>query len=154
MKKFLLSISCILFLTNCQTQEEIKKQQEKEEIEKITEELNREELSEESKKWLIDTKTKKVTTVLCMSSSKKCKELEKHLYNIKNEYDITLYYYNIDNLDKNTLNILKNTYELKDYTGYTPYVFIVEKERLLDTKTDITNDNINNYLKEKDIISK
>ena len=52
------------------------------------------------------------------------------VYTIKNIIEI-------DKITEEEKDIYKKTYELKDYTGYLPYIMLIEKNKLLVTKTDI-----------------
>ena len=153
MKKLIFCIASILLLVSCQTEEEIREQKKQEEINKITEEIEKEQISDEAKKWLIDTKTKNMATIFCMATSKKCNNLKNYIDSLIEEYNITIYFYNLDEIDESTKETIKTTYELNDYANYTPYIFITENNKLLDTKTDFTNDELLKLLKETKIIS-
>ena len=48
----------------------------------------------------------------------------------------------------------KNAYELKDYTGYLPYVFIVKNDKFIDYEKDIKSiDDIKKLLVKNKIVS-
>jgi len=153
MKKLLLIIISLLLLVGCQTKEEIEAQKKQEELNKITEEVEKEEISDEAKKWLIDSKTKKMATILCMTTSKKCKKIKTYVDKLLTEYNITIYFYNLDEIEDTTKQTIKTTYELKDFASYTPYIFITENSKLLTSKTDFTEEELSTLLKETKIIS-
>ena len=147
MKKIILLIISIFVLCSCQTQEESIKKQEDKRIEKIKENIKEEKIPESTKNWLIDTKTKKVLTILCISTSKKCEKIKKE---IKEEKEIEKYYIEIDKISEEEKKIYKETYELNNYTGYLPYLILTNKGKLLNTKTDIyTNDIIKELTKKE-----
>ena len=155
MKKAVLFILLILFLTGCETQSERDERKKNEEINKITDELKEEKIPEEAQQWLIDTKMNSVVTIYCLSTSTKCKKLEEVSNNIKTKYeDIKLYFYKLDEIEESLKNVYKNTYELSDYTGYLPYISIIHKENVISTHTDtLTEEEFINYLKENKIIT-
>jgi hypothetical protein len=154
MKKVLLSVSVIMILlTGCQTQEEINIKKEKERIEGITKEVeSNTEIPEEAKTWMIDNKSTQVLTILCIKTSKRCSTLKEELS--KNELNIKNYYIDIDELDDKVKNVYKNTYELDSYTGYLPYVILVDNDKLIATKSNVNNiDDIKSFLEENKIVS-
>ena len=51
--------------------------------------------------------------------------------------EIKIYYIEIDNLTEEEKEIYKTTYTLNDYTGYLPYIMLTDKDKLINTKTDI-----------------
>ena len=153
-KKLLMILLCLLFiLTGCQTQEEIQQQKEKERIEEITKEVEENtEIPEEAKQWMIDNKSVKVVTILCIKTSNRCEAIKKELEEAK--LDIKNYYIELDDLPDNVKDIYKNTYELKDYTGYLPYVIVVNNNKLIATKSDAKNfEDIKTLLIENKIVS-
>ena len=135
MKKMLLTILSLGILCSCQTQEEIQKEQELKELETIKEHVKNENIPENVKEWLIDSKTQKILTILCTKESKKCEKIKSNVDELNKE--VKTYYVEIDKITEEEKDIYKKTYELKDYTGYLPYIMINEKDKLLDTKTDI-----------------
>ncbi len=135
MKKILSVIICLSILCSCQTQEKIKRENEEKNIKKIKENIDKEKIPETTKEWKIDTKTKKVLTIICTNKSKKCKDLKNNVNKIKEE--IKIYYIEIDNLTEEEKEIYKTTYTLNDYTGYLPYIMLTDKDKLINTKTDI-----------------
>ena len=148
MKKVLLII-CIILLTGCKTQEEIKEEKRQEEINKIKEEVNNTEVPESTKDWLIKTKTENVLTILCITTSNKCNTLKNNLKDLSKD-NILVYYYNVDELTNEELKIYKTTYELKDYTGYLPYIILTNNDKLITTiKDTIDIETINNIIKTK-----
>ena len=54
MKKMLLTILSLGILCSCQTQEEIKKEQELKELETIKENVKKENIPKKEKEWIID----------------------------------------------------------------------------------------------------
>lgn len=148
MKKVLLII-CLILLTGCKTQEEIKEEKRQEEINKIKEEVNNTEVPESTKDWLIKTKTENVLTILCITTSNKCNTLKNNLKDLSKD-NILVYYYNVDELTNEELKIYKTTYELKDYTGYLPYIILTNNDKLITTiKDTIDIETINNIIKTK-----
>lgn len=148
MKKVLLII-CLILLTGCKTQEEIKEEKRQEEINKIKEEVNNTEVPESTKDWLIKTKTENVLTILCITTSNKCNTLKNNLKDLSKD-NILVYYYNVDELTNEELKIYKTTYELKDYTGYLPYIILTSNDKLITTiKDTIDIETINNIIKTK-----
>lgn len=137
MKKLFIFILCLITLSGCQTQEEIKKQKEQEELNKIKNEVQNSEIPEEVKTWTYDVKTKKLSTVFCISTSKKCADFKTILEELKTEYNIDYYYFEVDKIDDNVKKHYKDYFELKDYTGYLPYTIISNKDKLITTKTDV-----------------
>lgn len=148
MKKVLIII-CLILLTGCKTQEEIKEEKRQEEINKIKEEVNNTEVPESTKEWLIKTKTENVLTILCITTSNKCNTLKNNLKDLSKD-NILVYYYNVDELTNEELKIYKTTYELKDYTGYLPYIILTSNDKLITTiKDTIDIETINNIIKTK-----
>ena len=135
MKKILLIILSLGILCSCQTQEEIKKEIELKKIEDIKENVKNENIPENTKEWIIDTKTRKTLTILCTIESKKCEKIKNNVNKLNEE--IKTHYIEIDKISNEEKDIYKKTYELKDYTGYLPYIMLIEKDKLLVTKTDI-----------------
>ena len=135
MKKMLLTILSLGILCSCQTQEEIQKEQELKELETIKEHVKNENIPENVKEWLIDSKTQKILTILCTKESKKCEKIKSNIDELNKE--VKTYYVEIDKITEEEKDIYKKTYELKDYTGYLPYIMLIEKDKLLVTKTDI-----------------
>ena len=153
-KKLLITSLCaLLLLTGCQTQEEIMIQKEKERVEEITKEVEENtEIPEEAKQWMIDNRSTKVLTILCVKTSKRCEEIKKGLDEAK--FDIKEYYIELDDLNDTVKNVYKTTYELKDYTGYLPYVILVDNNKLVNTKKDIKNfEDLKNFLVENKMVS-
>lgn len=154
MKKALLLLIFFFFLTSCETAQEKDMRKKEEEIEKITEEIEKQDVPEEIKQWLIDNKVKNVITILCLSTSRKCNALKIVSDEIAKEYDLSIYYNNLDELKDNVISILKTTYELNDYTGYMPYIYIINTDKLLSTHTDtFSKEEFIEYLKQNKIIS-
>ena len=149
MKKMLLTILSLGILCSCQTQEEIQKEQELKELETIKEHVKNENIPENVKEWLIDSKTQKILTILCTKESKKCEKIKSNIDELNKE--VKTYYVEIDKITEEEKDIYKKTYELKDYTGYLPYIMLIEKDKLLVTKTDIykLEDIKKNYKKEQ-----
>ena len=152
MKKILLII-CLILLTGCKTQEEIKEEKRQEEINKVKNEVNNTEVPESTKDWLIKTKTEDVLTILCITTSNKCNTLKNNIENLSKANNILVYYYNVDELTNEELKIYKSTYELKDYTGYLPYIILTSNDKLITTiKDTIDIDSIKNILKQNKIV--
>ncbi len=135
MKKMLLIIMSISILCSCQTQEELKKAKELDNKNEIKENLDKKNIPETTKEWIIDSKTEKTLTIICTDKSKKCKEIKNNLKELEKE--IKTYYIEIDNITKEEKEIYKTTYELNNYTGYLPYIMLIDNDKLLDTKTDV-----------------
>ena len=123
MKKMLLTILSLGILCSCQTQEEIQKEQELKELETIKEHVKNENIPENVKEWLIDSKTQKILTILCTKESKKCEKIKSNIDELNKE--VKTYYVEIDKITEEEKDIYKETYELKDYTGYLPYICLL-----------------------------
>ncbi len=153
-KKLLLLLLCSLFIiTGCQTQEEIQIKKEKERVEEITKEVEENtEIPEEAKQWIIDNRSKKVLTILCIKTSIRCEKIKTDLEEAK--LDIKNYYIEVDELSDTVKNVYKTTYELEDYTGYLPYVILVDNNKLIATKSDAKDfEDIKKLLIENKIVS-
>lgn len=154
MKKIvLILLITLVFITGCKTQEEIEKEKEKQRIEEITKEVEKNtEVSEDAKKWLVDNKSKKVLTVLCISTSKRCEEVKVDLKNYESK--LKVYYFELDKIEENDANTYKTTYELKNYTGYLPYIYLVDNNKLVDYERDIRKvEDIKTFLVKNKIVS-
>lgn len=154
MKKKLLVLFISLFMIcACQTQEKIKEEKEKKRIDEITKEVNNSyKISEDAKKWLVDNKSTKVLTILCIKTSNRCNKIKD---NIKDyEKKLKVYYIELDDLEDNEKDVYKKTYELKDYTGYLPYIYLVNNNKLIDYNKDIKSiDDIKDFLIKNKIVS-
>jgi len=140
-------------LVSCETKEEMEIRKKNEEIEKIKTELNENNIPESTKEWLVDINTDKVVTILCLNTSNKCNKLNDEIKEIT-DTKYKIYYINLDEITEEEKNIYKNQFEIKDYTGYVPYIIISNRNKLLSTKTDVKNFNeINNILKQLKIVS-
>ena len=137
MKKILLLITCVfLITTGCQTQEEREQEKEKQRIDNITEEVKKNtEIPEEAKNWMIDNKSKKVLTILCIKTSNRCLKLKEDIKDL--DKTIKVYYIELDDLEEDVKNIYKTTYDLDDYTGYLPYVYLVDNNKLINKNTNV-----------------
>ena len=153
MKKKLLILTLLFFLVGCQTQEEREMEKEKQRVEDITKEVEKNtEIPEEAKNWLIDNKSKTVLTILCLKTSNRCNEIKKGL----SEYEkkVKIYYIELDDLEENVKDIYKTTYELNNYTGYLPYVYLVNNNKLITTNQSIKDINdIKKLLVENKVVS-
>ena len=134
MKKILIIILIITLLCSCKTQEEIKEEKNKKEINEITENISKENIPEKAKQWIIDTKTEKVLTIICTSESKKCNNIKENIEKVNKE--VKTYYLEINNMEDVEKEIYKKTYELKDYTGYLPYIMLTNKGKIIESQTD------------------
>lgn len=137
MKKILLLITCVfLITTGCQTQEEREQEKEKQRIDNITEEVKKNiEIPEEAKTWMIDNKSKKVLTILCIKTSNRCLKLKEDIKDL--DKNIKVYYIEVDDLEEDVKNIYKTTYNLDDYTGYLPYVYLVDNNKLINKNANV-----------------
>lgn len=153
MKKYFILLIYLLMLVSCETKEEMEIRKKNEEIEKIKTELNENNIPESTKEWLVDINTDKVVTILCLNTSNKCNKLNDEIKEIT-DTKYKIYYINLDEITEEEKNIYKNQFEIKDYTGYVPYIIISNRNKLLSTKTDVKNFNeINNILKQLKIVS-
>ena len=136
-KKMLLLITCLLLITTaCQTQEEREMEKERERVEEITKEVEKNtEIPEETKSWMIDNKSKKVITILCIKTSDRCNKIKEKINEI--EKNIKEYFIELDDLEDNVKDIYKTTYNLDSYTGYLPYVYLVDNNKLIATNSSI-----------------
>ncbi len=139
MKKILLLITCaFLITTGCQTQEEREQEKEKQRIDNITEEVKKNtEIPEEAKTWMIDNKSKKVLTILCIKTSNRCLKLKEDIKDL--DKNVKVYYIELDDLEDDVKNIYKETYNLDNYTGYLPYVYLVDNNKLISKNANVKN---------------
>ena len=130
-------ITCVfLITTGCQTQEEREQEKEKQRIDNITEEVKKNtEIPEEAKNWMIDNKSKKVLTILCIKTSNRCLKLKEDIKDL--DKTIKVYYIELDDLEEDVKNIYKTTYDLDDYTGYLPYVYLVDNNKLINKNANV-----------------
>ncbi len=152
-KTFLLLLIILLLLTGCKTKEEIEQEKEQQRINDITKEVEKNtEVPEDVKKWLVDNKTKQVLTIFCMSISKRCELIEKDIKQYEDK--IKVHYIDFYEMEDSKKEAYKNAYELKDYTGYLPYVFIVKNDKLIDYEKDVKSiDDIKKILVKNKIVS-
>ena len=154
MKKILLLLLIVFMLFGCETQEERIKREKNEKVEEITKELANKEVPKEVQNWIVSTTLDKVITVFCITTSKKCTEEKNIVEEIKAEYDVNMYYINVDEIPEKSKNIYKTTYEIEDYTGYLPYMLVTDSKEVISTHTDmLKKEDFVNYLKELKIIS-
>ena len=137
-KKLLILTFIILLLSACKTQQEMEEEKENQRIIEITKEVEKNtEISEEAKKWLIDNKATKVLTIFCMKTSSRCNKLKEEVKEYESK--LKVYYIEMDETDDTTKETYKTTYELKEYTGYLPYVILVNNNKLIDYSNKITD---------------
>lgn len=154
MKKVIILLCLFFLVVGCETKEERDEKKKQEEIKKVTEKLDKQELSEEAKKWLLSTKTEKVITIFCVSTSKKCEEIKAIVDEVQTKYKNITYYYNLDEIDEETKKTLKETYKIDDYASYTPYLFVTIKDKLINTHTgSFTKEEYIEFLKTSKVIS-
>lgn len=147
MKKLFIVLFCILLLTGCETKEERDKRLEEEQLKSIKEEVTKSEVPENAKEWLVDIKSDKVLTVLCISTSNKCTKIKENLNNIKS---IKTYYFNVDEISDEEKDVYKTEFELPNYTGYLPYLILSNDDKLIDTTFDIFEvDDINKFIEKE-----
>ncbi len=137
-KKLLILTLIILLLSACKTQEEMEEEKEKQRINDITKEVEKNtEISDEAKKWLIDNKATKVLTIFCMKTSSRCNKLKEDVKEYESK--LKVYYIEMDETDESTKESYKTTYELKEYTGYLPYIILVDNNKLIDYSNKIND---------------
>src|SRR5574344_1601433 len=154
MKRIVILLFLVLLVVGCETAASRDKKKQEEELKKITEEINKNDVPEESKKWLIDNKTSSVITVFCMSTSKKCESLKELLTDIETNYKLKTYYFNFDEVKDEVKSVYKTTYTIDDYTGYLPYIMVVNKDKLTFTHTDtLDKTNLIDLLTQNKIIN-
>ena len=137
-KKLLILTFIILLLSACKSQQEMEEEKENQRIIEITKEVEKNtEISEEAKKWLIDNKATKVLTIFCMKTSSRCNKLKEEVKEYESK--LKVYYIEMDETDDTTKETYKTTYELKEYTGYLPYVILVNNNKLIDYSNKITD---------------
>ena len=147
MKKVLVVLLSLLIICGCETQEQRDIRKHQEEIDKVTQEVSSSNIPENAKKWLVDIKTEKVVTVLCITTSSKCKIMQEKFDQVNNKLK---YFINLDEIEDEEKNVYKTTFELDDYTSYVPYIIISDSNKLLTTKTDITIEELNELLTPKE----
>lgn len=144
----------IMFLTGCETQEERNNRIKNENINMIQNEYIDVDISDNVKDWIVESKIENVITILCLSTSNKCSEIKSNYEDIKKEYIINIEYVELDKINDADKNVYKSTYKIDDYASYVPYIFIVNKGKLISTKNDIyKNEDLINYFKENKLIT-
>ncbi len=136
MKKILLGSLILLLLCSCDNNKntEIKNQT----LENTTNEIDNMNVSEELKAWLNDIKTNKVLTIFCISTSKRCEKIKGSIDEITN---VNKYIIMLDQLNDEEKSIYKSKFDIKDYTGYVPYLILSDKDKLINTKKNISDIN-------------
>lgn len=132
-REIFIFLSILFILCSCNIKDnnnkDIKKEKEKIEI------INNNDIPEGVKDWEIELRNGKTITILCISTSNRCNKIKEE---IKNR-NIFLYYVELDSINEEEKEYYKNKFELKDYTGYLPYVIYSNNNKLIKTKANVTN---------------
>lgn len=133
-KDVIIFLLIILMICSCNTNnknnaDEIKKEKEKTDI------INNSDIPDGVKDWEIKLHDGETITVLCISTSNRCNKIKEDIESNKRD----IYYIELDNINEQEKEYYKNKFELKDYTGYLPYVIYSNNNKLTKTKTNVTN---------------
>lgn len=133
-REIFIFLSILFILCSCNIKDnnnnkDIEKEKEKNEI------INNSDIPEGVKDWEIELRNGKTITILCISTSNRCNKIKEE---IKNK-NIFLYYVELDSINEEENEYYKNKFELKDYTGYLPYVIYSNNNKLIKTKANVTN---------------
>lgn len=111
-------------------------------------------LSTEVKAWYDETKSEEfVITVIGLSYCGFCEQYKPVLTQIANDNNIKLHWFNIDELSQADSNALQNTYELKQYTGSSPYTLITYGgEFIADEVGYMEKESVESFLKEAGVL--
>lgn len=99
--------------------------------------INNSNIPDGVKDWEIELHYGETITVLCISTSSRCNKIKDDIKN--SEKDI--YYIEIDNVNEQEKEYYKHKFDLKDYTGYLPYVIYSDTNELVKTKTNVKDIN-------------
>ena len=86
--------------------------------------------------WLEDTlKDDYVITVLALTTCQYCQAYKPIITKVAKDYDLKLYFYEVDSLSTSDSDILTSTYELKNYEGYVPFTFVLKDGEVVADQT-------------------
>lgn len=94
-----------------------------------------------------------VVSVVSSSNSSHCQEYKPIIEELAQRNNFKLYWFESDQMNEKDLNFLLTYYNLKDYEGYTPYTFITNKNKFIDSETGYANEEqIIKFLKTNSVI--
>ena len=107
--------------------------------------------------WYNDViNNKEVLTIYGASYCSHCQEYYPVISKIANKYDINLYFFEVDELQKNdpaAYDKLMNSFEIKDYKGSVPFTFIMRDGKYVNSTTGFATRELSiEFLKENGII--
>lgn len=103
--------------------------------------------------WYNDTLASKVVTVIGSSTCPHCQEYKPVISALAEEFGFKLYFVEADKVTEEDNSVLYESYDLKNYEGYVPYTFIVDKGKFVtDTTGFESKDTTLKFLKENKII--
>lgn len=107
--------------------------------------------------WYNDIMNKKeVLTVYGASYCSHCQEYYPVISKIANKYNINLYFFEVDTLNKENSEAydkLMNSFEISDYDGSVPFTYIMRDGQYVTSTTGFANRDLTmNFLKENKVI--
>ena len=107
--------------------------------------------------WYNDViNNKEVLTIYGASYCSHCQEYYPVISKIANKYNINLYFFEVDELQKNSpesYEKLMNSFEIKDYEGSVPFTFIMRNGNYVTSTTGFATRELSiEFLKENGII--
>jgi len=87
--------------------------------------------------WLAETQKKdeSVITVLALTTCQYCQAYKPIITKIANDYNLKLFFYEVDSLSSTESEILTSSYELKNYEGYVPFTFVLQNGEVVSDNT-------------------
>lgn len=92
-------------------------------------------------------------TVIALTSCPHCHNFSPIIKNISKEYDLPLYWINIDTLSKEDRNYLYELFEPYGYEGSSPYIAVSNNGKVIDSHTgEMDKENTLDFLKNAGVI--
>ena len=87
--------------------------------------------------WLAETQKQDeyVITVLALTTCQYCQAYKPIITKVAEDYDLKLFFYEVDSLGTTESEILTSSYELKDYEGYVPFTFVLQNGEVIGDNT-------------------
>ena len=83
--------------------------------------------------WFNDiSKGNTVVTVIGASYCSHCQEYKPVVKLMANKYDMNLYFYELDEMEEEDADVIKNSFELTGYSGSVPYTAIFKNGAVVD----------------------
>lgn len=104
--------------------------------------------------WLAATQTDDyIITVLALTTCQYCQAYKPIITQIAKDYDLKLYFYEVDSLSNEESAILTSSYELKNYEGYVPFTFVLKDGEVQGDNTGyLDEEGTMNFLREVGVI--